>query len=93
MEHLFDVVVRLEPEACLGVTCGHWVNEIDGYRNGYKPNIVSIPLGSLHFRASKISVSVETPLYANTLELGQWSSEALKNVAAECYGAYLRSGH
>lgn len=82
---MFDTVLRLDREACLGVSDSHRVHAIGGCRDGYKPDdgcIYRIRLVDLE--GSKISDSVDTPLYANTVNRGQRSSKALLSVAADC---------
>ncbi len=48
-----------------------------GYRNGYKPDVLPNALGSLNLLASKISGSIDTPPYPDTMNRGQNSSVAL----------------
>ena len=38
LEQLYDMVVRLNREARLGVSCGHRAGENGVYGNGYKPD-------------------------------------------------------
>ena len=83
LEQLLDTVVRLDREASLGVSYGHRVGEVGGYRNGYKPEGLPNTSGSLNLLASKISGSLDTPLYSDTMNRGQRSCEALLNVATE----------
>ena len=92
LEQLFDMVVRLDHEGRFGASYAPRVGEVGGYRNGYIPDGVSSASGSLHSLASKISDTVDIPLYRNAVNRGQRSSEALLNVAAECYieGVYTR---
>ena len=92
LEQLLDTVVRLDREASLGGGYSHQVGEIGGHRNGYKPEGLPNTSGSLNLLASRISGSADTPLYPETMNRGQRSSEALLNVAAECYleGVYSR---
>ncbi len=92
LQQLLDTVVRLDREASLGGGYGHRVGEFGGHRNGYKPEGLPNTSGSLNSLASKVSGSVDTPLYPETMNRGQRSSEALVNVAAECYleGVYSR---
>ncbi len=85
LEQLFDMVVRLDREACLGGSYGHRVGENGGYRNGYKTDGLPNASGSLNLLSSKTSSSIDTPLYPNTMDSSQRSSEALLNAAAECY--------
>ncbi len=82
---MLDTVVRLDREASLGVSYGHRVGEIGGYTNGYKPEDLPKAKGFLNLRATKISGAFDTPLYSDTMNRGQRSSEALLNVAAESY--------
>ena len=85
LEQLFEMVVRLDREASLGVSYAHRVGDIGGYRSGYLPDGAPKTSGSLSSLTPTISDTVDTPLYRNTMNRGQRSSEALLNVAAECY--------
>ena len=55
LEQLFDMVVRLDCEARLGVSYGHKAGEIGVYGNGYKPDGVPNASGSSKFLVTKIS--------------------------------------
>ncbi len=79
------MVVRLNREASLEGSYVHRASKIGGYRNGYKSEGLPNASGSLNFLVSKMSGSVDTPLYLDTMNRGHRSSEALLNVAAECY--------
>ena len=84
-EQLIDTLVRLDREAYVGVGYGHRVSDVSGYRNGFNPTSVTHASGSLNSMASQVSSSTDTPLYPNIINRGQRSSEALLNVATECY--------
>ena len=79
------MIFRLDREAYIGVGADHRAGDISGYRNGYNPDGATTASGSLNLLPSQISSSVNTPLYPGTVNRGQRSSEALLNVAAECY--------
>ena len=85
LEQLIDTLVRLDREAYVGVGYDHRVSDVSGYRNGYNPTSVTHASGSLNSMASQVSSSTDTPLYPNIINRGQRSSEALLNVATECY--------
>ena len=85
LEQLIDTLVRLDREAYVGVGNDHRVSDVSGYRNGYNPTSVTHASGSLNSMASQVSSSADTPLYPNIINRGQRSSEALLNVATECY--------
>ena len=82
---LIGTLVRLDREANLGVGYDHRVSDVSGYRKGYNPTSVTHSSNSLNSMASQVSRSADTPLYPNIINRGQRSSEALLNVAAECY--------
>ena len=79
------MLVRHDHEAYPGVGYDHRVGDLSGYRNGYKPDGINNPSTSLNLLPSQISYSVNTPLYPSPMNRGQRSSEALLNVATECY--------
>ena len=85
LEQLIDMVFRLDREAYLGGGTDHRAGDISGYRLGYNPDDATNASCSLNLQPSQISSSVNTPLYASTFNRRQRSSEALQNVAAECY--------
>ena len=84
-EKMFDEIVRLEREATRGVNYDHRGSENGSYTNSYKPNGISRPSGTLNGLVSSEPSPVDTPLYPSKFKLGQRSSEALLNAAAECY--------
>ena len=75
----------MDREAYLGAGADNRAGDISGYRNGYNPDGATNASGSLNWLPSHISSSVNTPLYASTINRDQRNSEALLNVAAECY--------
>ena len=83
LEQLIDIVFRLDREVYLGVGADHRAGGVSGYRHGYNPDGTTNASGSLNLLPSQRSSSVNTPLYASTINRGQRSSEALLNVAAE----------
>ena len=85
LEQLIDMVFRLEREVYLGVGADHRAGDISGYRHGYNPDGATNASCSFNLLPSQISGSVKLPLSASTINIGQRSSEALLNVAAECY--------
>ena len=85
LEQLIETLVRLDREAYVGVGYDHRVSDVSGYRNGSNPTSVTHASGSLNSMASQVSRSADTPLYPNIINRGQRSSEALLNVATECY--------
>ena len=85
LEQLFDMVVRLDHEGRFSAGYAPRVGEGGGYGNGYIPDGVANASGSLNSLSSKISDTVDIPLYRNAVNRGQRSREALLNVAAECY--------
>ena len=81
----FDVIVRLEREAYLGMDPDHRLGDICGYRKSYNSDGVTRASDSLNLQPLQISNYVNMPLYPTTVTRGQRSSETLLNAAAECY--------
>lgn len=83
LEQLTVILVRLDREAYLGVGYDHCVGEVCGYRKGCNPTSVQNASCSSNLLRLQMSNSVDTPLYPNTINRGQRSSEAIPNVATE----------
>ena len=81
LEKMFNEIVRLERESTRGVS----YDQRGGENGIYKPNGISRPSGTLNGLVSSEPSPVDTPLYPSKFKLGQRSSEALLNAAAECY--------
>ena len=81
----FDLVVCLDREERLGVSYGHRAGETGVYGNGYKPDGVSNESGWWKLLISKISYSVNTPLFRNAMNSGQRGGEAKLNFVMECH--------
>lgn len=67
LEQWIDLVVYRDRKSNLGASYGQRSCEIGDYRNDYKPDNTTDASGSLNLMASKISDSVDTPLYTNTM--------------------------
>ena len=81
----FDMVVCLDHEESLGVSYGLRAGETGVYGNGYKPDGVSNESGSWKLLVSKISYSVNTPLFLDAMNSGQRGGESKLNFAMECH--------
>ena len=92
LEKMFEVVIRLEREAVLGMNYDHRVGRNGSYANSFKSDGISKTSGTLNRLVSDVPYPVDTLLYTSTIKRSQRSSEALLNAAAECYleGVYTR---
>ena len=79
------MVVRVDREARLEVSCGHRAGEIGVYENGYKPDGVPNPSGTWKLLGTKISYSVDTPFFPNAMNYGQLGSTATLIFVIECH--------
>ena len=82
---MFEVVIRLEREAVLGMNYDHRVGQNGSNANSFKSEGISKTSGTLNRLVSDVPNPVDTPLCPSTFKRGQRSSEALLNAAAECY--------
>ena len=82
---MFDEIVRLEREPTRGMNYVPRSGKNGGYTISYKSEGDSKLSGTSNWLVSDVPNPVDTPLYENTIIPGQRSSDALPNVAAECY--------
>lgn len=85
LEQFIDMVFQLDREAYLVVGVDYRAGDTSGYRICYNPDGANNESCSLNLLPSQISSFVNTPLYSSTINRSQRSSEALQNVAVECY--------
>ena len=85
LENMFEVVIRLDREAVLGMNYDHRAGQNGSYTNSFKSDGVSKTSGTLNRLVSDVPNPVGTPLYPNTIKRCQRSIEALLNTVAECY--------
>ena len=85
LEKMFEVMIRLERKAVLGINDNHLVSPSGSYTNSFNSDVLSKTSGTLNRLASDVPSPVDTPLYPSKIKRGQRNSEALLNVAAECY--------
>ena len=85
LEKMFEVIIRLEREAVLGMKHDHRADRNGSYTNSFKSEGISKTFCTLNRLVSDEPNPVDTPIYPNTFKRGQRSSEALLNAAAECY--------
>ena len=92
IEKMFEVVIRLEREAVLGMNYDHRVGQNGSNANSFKSDGISKTSGTLNRLVSDVPNPVDTPLYTSTIKRSQRSGEAFLNAAAECYleGVYAR---
>ena len=81
---MFEVVIRLEREAVLGMNYDHRAGQNGSYTNSFNSEGKSKTSGMLNRLVSDVPNSVDTPLSPSTFKRGQRSSEAILNAVAEC---------
>ena len=84
LEKIFEVVIRLECEAVLGMNYEHQAGQNGRYTNSFKSEGKSKTSGMLNRLVSDVPNPVDTPLCPSTFNRGQRSNEDLLNAAAEC---------
>lgn len=85
LEKMFEVVIRLEPEASPEMNYDHRAGENGGLTNSYKSEGVSQMFGTLTRLDSDVPNPTNSSLSTKTIKRGQRSSEAILNAVVECY--------
>ena len=85
LEQSKSTLVRLNRKAYLRVNYDHRACQNGSYANSFESNGISKTSRTLNRLVSDLPNPVDTPLYASKIKRSQRNSEALLNVATECY--------